>query len=288
MWAARSLSSSLLRSYSLRSIPPLTFRKPATWITRPFTTTIKMAPQLYTDETPAEVKNAKGLHLLTMNTPNGQAVQIFLEELKDAGYDIDWTTTLIDIMTNDQKKDWFLRLDPNGRIPVLVDNTTSPNPFPVMETSAEMLYLLKKYDKNDTFGFKDDMERSQCLQWVFFWHGSGAPYQGQVNHFTRAAPEKIEYAINRFKNETLRVYGVLEIQLSGKYGDGPRDYLAGKGKGEYSVADMKTWPWVKGWERSGFTQEDMKPFPNVMKWIDRIAARPAVQRGIGDAYALKK
>ncbi|RMX78032.1 hypothetical protein D0869_09407 [Hortaea werneckii] len=289
MWAARSLSSSLIRSYSLRSHPPLTFRKPVTWITRPFTTNaVKMAPQLYTDETPAEVKNAKGLHLLTMNTPNGQAVQIFLEELKDAGYDIDWTTTLIDIMTNDQKKDWFLRLDPNGRIPVLVDNTTSPNPFPVMETSAEMLYLLKKYDKNDTFGFKDDMERSQCLQWVFFWHGSGAPYQGQVNHFTRAAPEKIEYAINRFKNETLRVYGVLEIQLSGKYGDGPRDYLAGEGKGEYSVADMKTWPWVKGWERSGFTQEDMKPFPNVMKWIDRIAARPAVQRGIGDAYALKK
>ena len=73
--------------------------------TRPLTTTtVKMAPQLYTDETPAEVKNAKGLHLLTMNTPNGQAVQIFLEELKDAGYDVDWTTTLIDIMTNDQKK----------------------------------------------------------------------------------------------------------------------------------------------------------------------------------------
>ena len=70
-----------------------------------------------------------------------------------------------------------------------------------------------------------------------------------MNHFSRAAPEKIEYAINRFKNETLRVYGVLEIQLSGKYGEGEREYLAGKGKGKYSVADMKTWPWVKGWER---------------------------------------
>jgi len=245
-----------------------------------------MADKLYIDETPSEVKNAKGMHLLTMNTPNGQAVQILLEELKDA-YGTEWTTTLIDIMTNDQKKEWFLRLDPNGRIPVLVDNTQSP-PFAVMETSAELLYLLKLADKKDTFGFKDELERSQCLQWVFFWHGSGAPYQGQVNHFSRAAPEKIPYAIERFKKETLRVYGVLEIQLSGKYTGEPREYLAGNGKGKYSVADIKTWPWVKGWEKTGFTEDEMKDFPHVKKWIARIAERPAVQRGIGDDYALKK
>lgn len=84
-----------------------------------------------------------------------------------------------------------MRLDPNGRIPVLVDNTKKPA-FPVMETSAELLYLIKEFDKNDTFGFKDELERSQCLQWLFFWHGSGAPYQGQTNHFSKAAPEKIE------------------------------------------------------------------------------------------------
>lgn len=246
-----------------------------------------MADHLYISETPSEVKNAKGLHLLTMNTPNGQAVQILLEELKDV-YGTQWTTTLIDIMTNEQKKEWFLRLDPNGRIPVLIDNTQSP-PFPIHETSAEMLYLLKTHDKSDTFGFQNELERSQCLQWMFFWHGSGAPYQGQVNHFTRAAPEKIPYAIERFKKETLRVYGVLEIQLSGKYAaDGkPREYLAGEGKGKYSVADIKTWPWVKGWERSGFTEEDVKPFPHLRQWIDRIAARPAVQRGIGEDYVKK-
>jgi glutathione S-transferase len=114
-------------------------------------------------------------------------------------------------------------------------------------------------------------------------------YQGQVNHFIRAAPEKIEYAINRFKNETLRVFGVLEIQLSGKYTGEPKDYLAGKGKGKYSVADIKTWPWVKGWNRSpAFTEEDMKAYPHLLKWIDRIAERPAVKRGIGEAYDLKK
>ncbi|KAG9784538.1 hypothetical protein ABEF95_014185 [Exophiala dermatitidis] len=237
---------------------------------------------LYIAETPKDVANAKGLHLITQNTPNGQATQIMLEELADA-YGTEWTTTLINISTNEQKKEWFLRLNPNGRIPVLVDNTLSP-PFPVIESSAQILYLEKVADKNNTFGFKDDLERNEALQWMFFWHGGGAPYQGQVNHFTRAAPEKIPYAINRYKNETLRVYGVLEIRLSGKYTGEPRDYLAGKGKGKYSVADIKTWPWVKGWERSGFTAEDMKPFPHLLKWIDRIAARPAVQRGIGEKY----
>ncbi|GAB7358273.1 hypothetical protein MBLNU230_g0423t1 [Neophaeotheca triangularis] len=241
-----------------------------------------MAPSIYTEETPAEVKNAKGMHLITMNTPNGQAVQILLEELKDV-YGTEWSTTLINIMTNEQKKDWFLRLDPNGRIPVLVDNTANP-PFSVHETSAEMLYLLKFADKNDTFGFKDEMERSQCLQWLFFWHGSGAPYQGQMNHFNKMAKEHIPYAIERFKNETLRVYGVLEIQLSGKHTGEAREYLAGTGKGKYSVADMKTWPWVKGWSFSGLSEEDMKPFPHLMQWIDRVGKRSAVQRGIGEAY----
>lgn len=81
------------------------------------------------------------------------------------------------------------------------------------------------------------------------------------------------------------MFGVLEIQLSGIYTGGePRDYLAGKSKGKYSIADIKAWCWVKGWERSGFTAEEVKPFPNLLKWIDRIAARPAVQRGIGDKY----
>src|ERR1700744_2522171 len=111
-------------------------------------------------------------------------------------------------------------------------------------------------------------------------------YQGQVNHFTRAAPEKIEYAINRFKNETLRVFGVLEIHLSGKYTGEPRDYLAGKGKGKYSIADIGTWPWVKGW-KNNFTEEDMKEFPHLLQWIDRIAEREAVKIGISPKYATK-
>jgi glutathione S-transferase len=137
-----------------------------------------------------------------------------------------------------------------------------------------------------------------------------------VNHFSRAAPEKIPYAITRFQNETLRVFGVLEIQLSGKYGDGPRNYLVGEGKGKYSVADIKAWAWVKAcrsencessaiqselirnyWskidilcvlgERVGFTKQQVEHFPHLLQWVDRIAARPAVQRGIGEAYNQK-
>lgn len=91
-------------------------------------------------------------------------------------------------------------------------------------------------------------------------------------------------AIERFRKETLRVFGVLEIRLSGIYADGPRDYLAGNGKGKYSIADIGTWTWVKNWKLSRYTEEDMAAFPNVLKWIDRIAARPAVQRGTGDKY----
>ena len=115
-----------------------------------------------------------------------------------------------------------------------------------------------------------------------------APYQGQVNHFGKFAKEKIPYAIERFTNETLRVYGVLEIRLSGKYTGEPREYLAGAGKGKYSVADIGTWPWVKAWSFSGFTDEQMKPFPHLLKWIDRIAERPAVKEGTGEKYNTDK
>jgi len=180
-----------------------------------------------------------------------------------------------------KKKDWFLSLNPNGRIPVIIDNNQSP-PFTVMETSAELLYLLK-FDKDHHFGFQDELEQNELVQWLFFWHGSGAPYQGNLGFFRRAQ-EQSAFAINRFRNETQRVFGVLEIQLSGKYTGQQKEYLAGKGKGKFSVADIGTWAWVKNWSGSGYTQEEMKEFPHLLKWIERIAERPAVQRGIGEKY----
>ncbi|KAF3163396.1 hypothetical protein TWF751_010287 [Orbilia oligospora] len=248
----------------------------------------KMAPTLYTDETPEPIRSSKGLHLITQSTPNGQKVQILLEELK-AIYGTEWGTSIINIGTNEQKKDWFLRLNPNGRIPVIIDNDKS---FSVMETSAELLYLVEREDKDHHFTFTDPLEKSQLLQWLYFWHGSGAPYQGQVNHFFKyapAPPDQLQYAQTRFKNETLRVFGVIEIHLSGKYSGEPREYLAGNGSGKYSIADIGTWPWIKGWGWSGaITKEDMEAFPHLLKWIDRIAERPAVKLGTGDAYDASK
>ncbi|RWA09378.1 hypothetical protein EKO27_g5721 [Xylaria grammica] len=146
--------------------------------------------KIYVADTPDAVKDANGIHVLTANSGNGQAAQIFLEELAEA-YGFTWTTTLIDIFTNEQKKEWFLRINPNGRIPVVIDNRHNP-PFPVHESSAGLLYLLDREDKERRFGFNNKLEHSEMLQWLFFWHGSGAPYLGQLIHFNRAAPEKIE------------------------------------------------------------------------------------------------
>lgn len=146
-----------------------------------------MASHLYIDSTPKEVSSAPGLHLITQSTPNGQATQIFLEEL-ESGYGTPFTTTVIDISTNEQKKEWFLRLNPNGRIPVVVDNTRSP-PFPVFETSAQLLYLVEHFDKDHKFSFTDPLEKSEVEQWIFFWHGGGAPYQGNLGYFSRNSPD---------------------------------------------------------------------------------------------------
>jgi glutathione S-transferase len=239
---------------------------------------------LYRKDTPDVVKNAEGIHLMTMSTPNGQKTQILLEELA-AKYGLEFTFNLIDIRTNEQKKDWFLAINPNGRIPVIIDNTVSP-PFPVHETSAQLMYLQSKYDTENEWGFTDQLEKSQMIQWLFFYHGSVQPYQGQVNHFLRVAPEKLPYAIDRFKNEVLRVFGVLEIHLSGKYTGQERDWLAGNGKGKYSIADMSAWPWAKNAPRTS-TEEQLKDFPHLLKWIGRVAERPAVKLGISEKYNAK-
>ncbi|KAJ7891364.1 glutathione S-transferase [Mycena olivaceomarginata] len=224
-----------------------------------------MANHLYIDSTPAEVSSAPGLHLITQNTPNGQATQILLEELA-AVYGTPFTTTLIDISTNEQKKEWFLRLNPNGRIPVVVDNTRSvaPGPFPIFETFGAT--------PDHKFGFVDPLERSDVEQWLFFWHGGGAPYQGNLNYFARNAPDD-QFGINRFKKETLRVFGDKQ----------PREYLVGPGKGKYSIADIKAWSWIKNWPNR-FTPEEVNELPHLLAWVERISARDAVKLGTGDKY----
>ncbi|KAG0140999.1 hypothetical protein CROQUDRAFT_322249 [Cronartium quercuum f. sp. fusiforme G11] len=233
-------------------------------------------------------ESQKALHLVTMNTPNGKKVQIALEELKLV-YGTEFSHEIVNISTNRQKEDWFLKLNPNGRIPVLIDHhekslENSASPFTVMESAAILLYLAKKVDKDHVFGFTDPLERSQALQWIFFGMAGIGPMQGQYNHFNLYAPEKINYAIKRYHDETLRLYEVLEIQLSGKFSGVKKEYLVGKDKGKYSWADMAIYPWVKIFEYSGITKEEFEKFEHLKAWLERISDRPAVQTGGGPKY----
>ncbi|KAJ3510301.1 hypothetical protein NLJ89_g4760 [Agrocybe chaxingu] len=151
---------------------------------------------------------------------------------------IDYDVEKINFAQNTQKEPWFIKLNPNGRIPTIIDR--SRNNFAVFETAAINLYLAQHYDKGYVFWFdptKEPDNYSEMLQWIFFAHGGVGPMQGQANHFNKFAPEDIPYAKKRYTEETKRLFGVLEIRLK------DRDYLAGSGRGKYSLADIKAFPW---------------------------------------------
>ncbi|KAJ7283720.1 glutathione S-transferase [Mycena rebaudengoi] len=211
--------------------------------------------------------------LYTGRTPNGHKVSIYLEELKAIYPNIDYDVESIDITTNRQKEPWFIALNPNGRIPVLVDRLRDN--FVVFETAAIILYLADHYDTEKKFTFDPKTspnDYSEMIQWTFFTHGGIGPMQGQANHFQRVAPEDIPYAKKRYDDETKRLYGVLEIRLK------DRDWLAGPGRGKPSLADWNALPWVRLHPYAKIDSID--EFPNVKAWLDRGLARPAVQAGI--------
>jgi glutathione S-transferase len=196
------------------------------------------------------------LDLYTAPTPNGWKVSILLEELG-----LPYEVKPIRLDRLEQKQDWYLRLNPNGRIPTLVDRAA--NDFAVFESGAILLYLAEKTGR---FLPQESAARSVAIQWLMFQMGGVGPMQGQANVFFRYAPEKIEYAIQRYQNETKRLYGVLDRRLA------DAEYLAG----DYSIADIATWPWVSihGW--AGVEIDDL---PHLQRWIAAIGERPAVQRG---------
>lgn len=207
---------------------------------------------------------APNIELLTSATPNGQKISIFLEELG-----IPYKTTSIELGADDQKKPEFLEINPNGRIPAIVDD--SRNSFPVFESGAILLYLAEHYDKEYRFSFKDANEKSEMLQWLFFQNAGIGPIQGQANHFFRYAPEKIQYGIDRYQNETNRLYSVLESRLQ------DRDYLIGKDRGKYSIADMSTFTWVRWGPWAGI---DLGKFPRLKEWSEKLEEREAVKKGL--------
>jgi GSH-dependent disulfide-bond oxidoreductase len=196
------------------------------------------------------------LELLTSETPNGWKISIALEEMG-----LPYTWRHIKLSEKEQKADWYVKLNPNGRIPTLIDHDHGD--FVIFESGAILIYLAEKSGK---FLPQDVKGRSRVLQWLMFQMSGVGPMMGQANVFLRYAPEKIPYAIERYQRETLRLFGVLDQQLAAN------EYIAGG----YSIADMALWPWVKGYGWSGVTLEGLG---HLQRWHDAIAERPAVQRG---------
>lgn len=197
------------------------------------------------------------IDLFTAATPNGHKVSIMLEELG-----VPYQVRSLHLLKNEQKEDWYLSINPNGRIPAIVDHEADR--FAVFESGAILIYLAEKYGRLLP---ADSKGRSLALQWLMFQMGGIGPMQGQANVFFRYAPEPIPFAIARYQNETRRLYEVLEYRLQ------RAEYLAG----EYSIADIATFPWVRIHDWAGVSVAGL---PGVERWLAAIAARPAVQRGL--------
>jgi len=194
-------------------------------------------------------------------TPNGHKVHIMLEECG-----LEYRVHPINIGAGDQFGDDFLKISPNNKIPAIVDSDGPDGaPISLFESGAILLYLAGKTGK---FLPEDVRGKYDALQWLMFQMGGVGPMLGQAHHFRIYAPEKIEYAINRYTNEAKRLYGVIDKQLS------QQPWLAGD---SYSVADIATFPWLRSWQNQGV---ELDEYPHLKRWFNEIAERPAVKRGV--------
>jgi GST-like protein len=206
-------------------------------------------------------------------TPNGHKVHIMLEEC-GLRLNRDWRAIPINIGQGDQFAPEFLRISPNNKIPALVDpHGPDGKPIHVFESGAILVYLASKTGK---FLPRSDRAKFEVLQWLMFQMGGVGPMLGQNHHFRLYAPEKIGYAIDRYTNEAKRLYGVMDKQLAS------HPFIAGK---TYSIADIAIFPWLRNWQNQGI---DFADYPHLKAWFDKIAARPAVQRGVQVLADLRK
>ena len=196
------------------------------------------------------------IELFTSETPNGWKISICLEEME-----LPYTVRHIKLSEGEQKQDWYMKLNPNGRIPTIVDHDNDD--FVVFESGAILIYLAEKTGKLMPTDIKG---RSLVIQWLMFQMGNIGPMMGQANVFYRYAPEKIPYAIERYQRESRRLLTVLDTRLK------DNEFLAG----DYSIADIANWSWARGYEWGGI---DISGLDNLQRWIDQIWERPAVQRG---------
>ena len=197
------------------------------------------------------------IDLYSAATPNGHKVSIALEEMR-----LPYTLHTLDLQQNTQKEDWFLAINPNGRIPAIVDR--AEDNFAVFESGAILLYLA---EKTGLLLPPDPKGRSLVLQWLMFQMGGIGPMMGQANVFYRYFPEKLQPAIDRYQGESKRLFRVLDRHLA------EHEYLAG----DYSIADIANWAWVRTHNWSGVAIDDL---PHLQRWVEAIRQRPAVQLGL--------
>ena len=215
------------------------------------------------------MKNDNMIEVYSWATPNGHKVHIMLEECG-----LPYRVHAIDIGAGDQFAPEFLAISPNNKIPAIVDpNGPDGAPMSVFESGAILLYLASKTGKLLP---ESTRAKFEVMEWLMFQMGGVGPMLGQAHHFRIYAPEKIEYAVNRYTNEAKRLYGVMDKRL------GKHKYIAGK---TYSIADIAIFPWLRSWKNQGI---DWVDFPNLKGWFDEIAARPAVQRGVDVLAGLRK
>lgn len=193
----------------------------------------------------------------TWSTPNTRKVSIALEEMQ-----IPYEIKLVNMKEREQKEPWFLKINPNGRLPAIIDRDNDD--FAVFESGAVLIYLA---EKSGLFLPSDAKARSVVTQWLVWQMGGLGPMQGQANVFYRYFPEKLTSVISRYQNETKRLYQVMDDRLASN------DYLAG----DYSIADMACYPWVAQHEWSGI---ELDAFPNLSRWFEAIGQRPAVKLGM--------
>lgn len=209
------------------------------------------------------------IDVYSMATPNGHKVHIMLEECG-----LPYRAHNIDIGKGDQFTPEFLAISPNNKIPAIVDpDGPDGQPMSMFESGAILVYLASKVNK---FLGQTDREKFTVLQWLMFQMGGLGPMLGQNHHFRLYAPQKIDYAIERYTNEAKRLYGVLDERLK-KY-----PYIVGN---EYTIADIAIFPWTRRWDKQGM---DLKDYPNFKRWFEMVGARPAVQRGVEVLTTLRK
>lgn len=219
------------------------------------------------------MSKSPNITLYTDSTPNGIKISIALEELG-----LPYKTEHINISTNKQKEPWYLEINPNGRIPAMTDTFSDGQTIRIFEGGSMLQYLADQYDPDHKISFpRGSREYYEANNWLFWQHGGLGPMQGQANHFYRYAPEKIQYGIDRYINESRRLYGVLDKHLK----NSKSGFIVGD---HISIADISTIGWVI-W--AGWAGVKIEEFPNVQKWEKMMSARPGVDKGCAVPKPLK-